>query len=43
MSKISQAWAGKMKTLLEQMNAAVHDAGGALEKDQADQGTTKDI
>jgi transposase len=30
-----QAWAGKMKTLLEQMNQAVHDAGGVLDKDKA--------
>ena len=30
-----QAWAGKMKTLLEQMNHAVHDGGGSLGKDKA--------
>ena len=30
-----QAWAGKMKTLLEGINKAVHDAGGSLEQDQA--------
>jgi len=29
-----QAWAGKMKTLLEQMNHAVHDGGGSLGKDK---------
>jgi len=30
-----QVWAGKMKRLLEQMNHAVHDADGSLEKDKA--------
>jgi transposase len=30
-----QTWAGKMKTLLEDMNNAVHKAGGSLERDKA--------
>ena len=31
-----QAWAGKMKTLLEGLNDVVHQAGGALNKQRAD-------
>lgn len=30
-----QAWAGKMKSLLEAINSAVHEAGGSLERDKA--------
>lgn len=31
-----QEWAGKMKALLEEINNAVHDAGGSLKKKSAD-------
>lgn len=30
-----QVWAGKMKALLEEMNIAVHEAGGSLDKKEA--------
>lgn len=31
-----QEWAGKMKELLEEINGAVHDAGGSLKQKNAD-------